>query len=190
MKPVVNMWWMVIAFASLVGAQTTSSHTNGAIMEWHLNSQHGSITFKLLTNPNGSTVLVLEPKDRSIPDVREEADLLKQVLNEMASSGYDPQKIEMINTWLQNTEYQEGVEHFLVKSGEWKSCVGRKYCHKEEVIADKYLKSINAFKSFDDVLQTHGLVRRSVRVDDMGVGQKSDRISCSGLVVIALNSKK
>jgi len=135
-------------------------------------------------------MLVLEPKDRLIPEVLEETDLLKQVLNEIASSGYDPEKIEMISTWLQNTEYREGVEHFLVKSGGWKSCVGLKYCRKEEVIADKYLKSINAFKSFDDVLKTYGLVRRSVRVDDMAVGQKSGRISCSGLVIIALRSKK
>ena len=192
MKSVINMW-MVIGCVSLFGTQTSSSHTSGEIKEWHLSSQHGFITFKLFAIPNaihGNTVLVLEPEGHSMPGVLEEAALLKQVLNAMTSHGYDPQKMATINTWLQNTEYQEGVEHSLVESGGWKSCVGRKYCHEAEVIANRYLKSINAFKSFDDVLQAHGLVKRSIKIDDMGIGRKSGRISCSGLVIITLNSKK
>jgi hypothetical protein len=113
-----------------------------------------------------------------------------QALDEMSSLGYDPRKTAMISTWLQNTEYREGVERSVAGSGKWASCVRRKYCHEAEVVANHYLESVDAFKRFDDVLRVHGLVRRSVRIDDMGVGRQSGGISCSGLVVIALAPKE
>ena len=154
----------------------------------------GKITLKLTssraTTSKGGTVLSFESEEGSVVSTDEEAHLLAQALDEMSSLGYDPRKTEMISTWLQNTEYREGVERSVAESGKWKSCVGRKYCHEPEVVANRYLESVDAFKRFDDVLCAHGLVRRSVRVDDMGLGRQSGGVSCSGLIVIALAPKE
>ena len=192
MKSVVTIW-MIFACASISGIQPSNSSTLGEIKEWHLNSQHGVITLKLTTKPTGSdgrTVLSFVPDATSTPTVIEEAGLVTQALNEMASLGYDPQKLEMISTWLQSTEYREGVQRAVAESGKWKSCVNRKYCHEAEASADRYLKSVDAFKPFDDALRAHGLERRSVRIDDMGIGQEAGHVSCSGLIVITLGPKE
>lgn len=179
----------VLVCSLVIGAEASNSQTVGEVKQWHFRSAKGGITVKLSAPPqasDGRTVLSLEPDDGTIPTVAKEANLLGQALDQMPALGYDPRKLEMISTWLQNTEYREGVERSLTQSGKWKSCVGRKYCHEAEVAANEYLASVNAFKPFDNVLRAHGLMRRSVRVDDMAVSAGSAHISCSGLLVIAL----
>lgn len=185
--------WMIFVCSSVFGAQSSKSRTLGEVKEWHLKSSHGEITFRLSARPNsidGRTALSLEPDDDAVPSTREEADLLAQVLGEMPSLGYDPRKLEMISTWLQNTEYRNGIQNAVAKSGTWKSCTGQKYCYQAETVADHHLESVDAFKAFDSALHSYGLVRKSVRIDDMGVGRGSDGVSCSGLVVIALEKKE
>jgi hypothetical protein len=49
-------------------------------------------------------VLALEPKDDIVPTSGEEANLLANVFQEMHSLGYDASNLEMISTWLQNSE--------------------------------------------------------------------------------------
>lgn len=180
---------MIFSFSSVLLGQSL-----GQIKAWHLKSANREITVKLSSaRPNtshGETVLTLEVDNGSISPTTEEVHLLGQALDEMPSLGYDPRKVEMISTWLQNTKYREGIEHSVAESGKWSSCVGRKYCHAAEDVANRYLEAVDAFKSLDDILHVHGLVRRSVRVDDMGVGKQSDGISCTGLIIIAMSSKE
>lgn len=180
---------IIFICSCVLAAQSSNSRSLGEIKEWQLKSPHGDITIKLSARPHSNDshmVLSIEPEDGSIPPASEEANLLARVLDEMPSLGYDPRKLEMISTWLQNTEYRQGVQRSLIKSRKWKSCVGQKYCREAGAVADQYLASIDAFKPLDDVLRAHGLMRRSVTIDDMGVGTESGRVSCSGLIVIAL----
>jgi hypothetical protein len=77
-----------------------------------------------------------------------------------------------------------------VKSGKWKSCIGRKYCQQVEPVAVQYLHSIDAFKELDPVLREYGLKRKSIHVDEMGVGMEAGRVLCGGLMFIVLEKEK
>ncbi|HEY2495755.1 MAG TPA: hypothetical protein VGK24_01690 [Candidatus Angelobacter sp.] len=185
--------FMLFVYAASVTAQNVRSNFLGEIKQWNLHTQHSEVTIKLSGAPNGSdfrALLSLSPEGNAAPTVREEENLLRQVLNDMTELHYDPSKLEMISTWLQNSEFQEGVEHAVSESRKWKSCLGRKYCHQGEVAANHFLSSVDAFKDFDAVLHKYGLKRKAVRVDDMAVGIKAGRILCQGLVVISLGKEK
>ena len=191
MKPLVVVW-MLLAALSVLGAQPEPSPSLGEIKQWHMKARDGEVSLKLTSRPNqsvGYTVLSLGSDDAIVPTNDEQAHFLGQVLDEMPSLGYDPRKVEMISVWLKNTAYREGVQHSLEKSGKWKMCVGRKYCHEAEAVANQYLQSVDAFKSLDGVLGAHGLTRRTVQIDDMGVSRSSGNVSCSGLIIIALRAK-
>lgn len=174
-------------------AQNAGPHSLGEIKRWRFHLENGEIDIKLsgsLSNKNDHTVLSLEPDGGSRPTVSEEAGLLRQVLREMSSLRYDTSNLQMISTWLQNSEFLEGVEREVFKSGKWKSCTGRKYCYEAEGVADQFLNFVNAFKEFDAILQEYGLRRKAVHMDDMGVGMKNGQILCSGLIVISLEKGK
>jgi len=188
----------VIAFLFLVcgafgSAQDAGSKTLGEIKQWRLSTSHGEIDFKLssaLNASNGGTVLSLSPIGNSKPTTSEEAELLRRVLHEMSTLHYDPTKLQMISTWLQNSVFQDGVGNAVFRSGKWKSCVGRKYCYQAEGVANQFLASIDAFKDFDAVLHEYGLRRKAVSVDDMAVGNTAGQIVCQGLIVISLEKEK
>jgi hypothetical protein len=180
---------MLFLCSSLGLGQSEETKTLGEIKQWRLSTPHGDVRFKLSNVPSGSgtrTVLSVEPFDESKPTTAEEEVLLRQVLHDMTEHGYDPGKLLMISTWLQNSEFQDGVEHAVSESVNWKSCLGRKYCYKAEIAANHFLSSVDAFKGFDAALHEFGLRRKAVRVDDMGVGNKAGGVLCQGLVVISL----
>jgi hypothetical protein len=180
---------MLFLCSSLGLGQHEGTKTLGEIEQWRLSTPHGDVRLKLSNVPSGSdtrTVLSLEPFGGSKPTTGEEEALLRQVLHDMTEHGYDPGKLLMISTWLQNSEFQDGVEHAVSESVNWKSCLGRKYCYKAEIAANHFLSSVDAFKGFDAVLHEYRLRRKAVRVDDMGVGSKAGGVLCQGLVVISL----
>jgi len=181
--------WIALATSLLLVARAESGGSLGEIKRWQLHSQRGEITAKLSASSDRihhGTVLVIEPDGDYMPTASEEVALLAQVMGEMSALGYEPREMEIITTWLQNSEYRAGVQRSVAESGKWKSCTGRKYCHEAEPVANHYFESVEAFKPFDEVLRHYGLIRKSVRMDDMGVGEKPGHISCSGLVVITL----
>jgi hypothetical protein len=130
-----------------------------------------------------------DPEDDITPSAAEEAELLRQVLHDISSLGYNPSKLQMITTWLQNSEVRDQVEQAVFESGEWKSCRGRKYCYQAEHVTNQFLSSVDAFKEFDVPLREYGLRRKAVHVDDMAVGEKGKRVFCQGLLVISLESE-
>lgn len=182
------LYVMIIVCSGLLIAQSPRP-----IKEWYSKNADSEITLKLWSahsNTEKGGISLSFDSDNSVKEsTAEEVRLLGQALDEMPSLGYDPHQTRIVTIWLQNTQYQAGVGRAIAGSGKWKHCVGRKYCHEAEVIADQYLKSVDAFKWLDPVLSAHGLARDSVRVDDMGVGGEAGRISCSGLIVIALAPK-
>lgn len=174
-------------------AQNEGSKTLREIKKWQLSTPHGDVSLKLSSAPNGSdrhTVLSLEPIGDFKPTTSEEAELLGRVLHEMSSLQYDPSQLEMISTWLQNSELQEGVANAVFHSGKWRSCAGRKYCYQAEGVANQFLTSVGAFKEFDTILHEYGLRRKVVRVDDLAVGEKAGQILCQGMIVISIEKKK
>ncbi len=183
-----------LAWSPFLGVQTEGLHTLGEIKQWRLHVQHGEVDVKLTTldlaaPPNdrtGRTVLSLEPVGNSVPTVSEEAALFRQVMHEMPALGYDPSNLETVVTSLQNSEFLEGVESAVFKSGKWKSCIGTKYCYQAKGAAEQFLTSADAFKEFDTVLQTYGLRRKAVWIDEMGVGVAAGRVVCSGLLFIPI----
>ena len=78
----------------------------------------------------------------------------------------------------------------MAKSGAWRSCRGYKYCHKAEGLANQFLESVDAFKTFDEILRPYGLRRKWVHIDDMGVGERAGQVSCNGLIVIAIEKRR
>jgi hypothetical protein len=184
---------MLVVCSSCGLAQDEGTKTLGEIKHWRMSTPHGEIILKLSSAPNSNdrrTVLSLEPLGDSKPTTNEEAELLRQVLHEASSLQYDASKLEMISTWLQNSEFQEGVEQAVAHSDKWKSCAGRKYCYQAEGVANQFLKSVNAFKEFDTILHEYGLKRKAARVDDMAVGDKTGKVVCQGLIVISLEQEK
>jgi hypothetical protein len=168
-------------------------HTLGEIKEWQFQVRDGKVGMKLtatLEKPSGRTVLTLKPEGELNATVGEEAELLRRVLREMPSLGYDPHNLEMISTWLQDSVFEEGVEQAVHKSGRWKGYLRQKYCHEAEGVADQYMLSINAFSEMDAVLHEYGLKRKTVRLDDMAVAMKGSHVLCDGLIVISLDKEK
>jgi hypothetical protein len=185
--------WMILVVSCLFAAQGEQPPTLGEVKQWRLHTEHGDVDIKLSSHPKGSnshTVLSLAPNGDSIPTASEEAGLLRQVLHDMSSLQCDPTKLEMISTWLQNSEYRDGIEHAVFQSGKWKSCVGRKYCYQAEHVADLFLSSVDAFKEFDTTLLEYGLKRKTIHVDDMAVAAKGGGVLCQGLIVISLEHEK
>ncbi len=173
-------------------AQDDGPRSLGEIKQWQFHVQDNEVNMRLsasLKSPRSSVLSVRSEGDSKLRAAAE-VDLLRQVLREMSSLGYSPRNLEMISTWLRNSEYREGVEEAVLKSGTWKACTGFKYCHQAEGVADQFLKSVDAFKEFDGVLREYGLRRKSIHVDDMGVGMKAEHIHCAGLIVISLEKEK
>jgi hypothetical protein len=162
----------------------------GEIKQWRLHSEHADVDVRLSRASNLNYVLSLAPEGKALLTVAEEANLLRQVTHDMTELRYEPSKLEMISTWLQNSEFQEGVERAIFQSPKWKSCLGRKYCYEAESVANHFLLSVDAFKEFDAVLHEYGLKRKTVRVDDMAVGTRAGGVLCQGLIVIALEKKR
>jgi hypothetical protein len=163
------------------------------VKTWHMTNVHGDITLELELfsyEKNGETTLHFKSEGESIQPTSDELRLLGQALDEMPALGYDTRKIVSITIFLQRSEYQPGVEHVVAESMKWKSCIGMKYCHEAEPIADRYLRSVDAFNSFDDALRAHGIVRRSFHVDDMGLGERLGKIFCDGLIFIFLSQSE
>jgi hypothetical protein len=184
---------ILLAYALFATAQSGGANTLGQIKRWRLPTPHGEVGIKLSSAPGAGgshTVLSLDPDGNSVPTAREEADLLRPVLTEMSSLQYDPKNMEMISTWLQNSEYRDGVAGAVFQSGKWKSCSGFKYCHQAEGVADQYLSSIDAFKEFNTILHEYGLRIKAVRVDDMATATKAGKLLCEGLLVISLEKEK
>jgi hypothetical protein len=184
---------LLLASYCFAVAQADGTHTLGEIKQWQFQVRDGKVGVKLtaaLEKPSGRTVLTLKPEGELKPTVSEEAELLRRVLRDMPSLGYDPSNLEMISTWLQGSGFEEGVEQAVQHSGRWKACLGRKYCHAAEGVADQYMLSINAFNEMDAVLHEYGLKRKAARLDDMAVAMKSGRVLCDGLIVIPLDKKK
>lgn len=174
------------------GGQRETLRSLGEVKKWTFDLDSGDVTVKLSRVQDGTRkrlALSLEPQAESTPKVTQEAEFLRQVLDDMASLGHNAGELTMITTWLQNSEYRDGVERAVTSSGVWRSCGRRKYCHEAEPVANRYLENVGAFSAFDAILAAHGLRRRSVRVDDMAVGEKSSRVLCSGSIVIALERR-
>lgn len=177
---------------SSVLAQDNRARTLGEIKQWQFHVQNHEVDMQLsasVKEPTGS-VLFIKPERGSRVRTAEEVDPLGQVLREMSALGYPPHNLKMISTGLRNSEYKEGVEEAVLKSGTWKACTGLKYCHQAEGVANQFLRSVNAFKEFDSVLHEYGLKRKSIHMDDMGVGVRAGQVHCAGLIVISLEKEE
>ncbi len=187
---------MFLICSQFTWAQADKPLTFGDVKRWQFKVADQEIRVTLNVHPVNVTsnravsVLVVEPVGDFRPRVSEEVKLLQIVLREMSSLQHDPSNLVMINTWLRTSEYREGVEAAVLKSGTWKACTGLKYCRQAEGVADQFLKSVDAFKEFDGVLREYGLRRKGIHVDDMGVGMKAEHIHCAGLIVISLEKEK
>jgi len=183
---------LLLACAPFVRSQSRELLTLDEAKRWHFNIQNHEIDVSLFKpdKVNHNTTLSLKVHDRFKPTASEEANLLRQVLREMPSLGYDPKNLGRINTWLQQSEFLEGVEDAVSKSGIWKSCTGHMYCYQAQGVADQFLSSVDAFKEFDAVLHEYGLRGNTIHVDGMGVGMKDGQILCSGLIIIYLEKEK
>jgi hypothetical protein len=138
-------------------AQNSDVRSLGEIKQWHFHLQNNEINMRLsasLKSPK-STVLSITIEDNSKLRTAAEVDSWRQVFRAMSSLGYPPQNLEMISAWLRNSEYQEGIEQAVRKSGTWKACTGVKHCHQAEGVADQFLKSVDAFKELDGVLHEY-----------------------------------
>lgn len=151
-------------------------------------SKIAKFEFQLIASakrPTGSVLSIRVEGDSKVK-TSEEVEPLRQVLGEMSRLNYPPQNLEMISTWLQHSEYQNGIDSAVLRSGSAKGCNRTKYCHEAESTANQFLKSVNAFKEFDSVLSEYGLKRKSVNVDDIALGVSSGQINSSGLIVVVL----
>jgi len=197
---------MALAFAHLLGAQGKNLKTLDEIKQWRFDVQHGAINFKLSSYTHGerprNMVLSMDLAVDSTAITSEEADLLRRVLQEIPSLGYEPRRLKMITASSDESELRGGINLAITRSGKWRSCVGLKYCYEAQKVADQFLKSVDAYKEFDDVLQRYGLKRKRVSMDDMacatvselGSASRSDggepnTISCSGLILIELEKE-
>ena len=182
----------VFLACSLVLAQDNGPRARGEIKRWQFSIQNHGVDMQLsasVKEPAGS-VLTIRPESNANVKSVEEVQSLRQVLSEMSALGYPSQKLGMISTGLQNSEYREGVEEVVLKSGTWKDCTRTKYCHEAEGVADQFLQSVGAFKEYDGVLHEYGLKRKNIHVGDMGVGTTAGRVQCSGVIVISLEKEK
>jgi hypothetical protein len=181
---------MLFAGSSFLKPQDTEYKTVNEIKRWHLRSLHAKAFLVLSKGDSESTRLSLETEDDSRLTTGEQADLLRQVLQDKSSPQTDPGKLNTISIWIRESEFQEGIEHALFQSGNWKTCIGRKYCYQLEGLADHFLLSIDAFKAFDPILQQFGLRRKGVSVDGLEVSDKLGQVHCSGLIFVALERRK
>jgi hypothetical protein len=190
------MKFVLIACVLLACPQFLGAQKSGAeeIKQWQLKVANHEIRVKLsaafLNGSDNRSTLSLTSEDDFSPTVKEEVDLLRQVLREMHSLGYDPNNLMMISIWLENSEYLEGVKEAVFKSGEWKSCKGYKYCYQAQGAADRFLSSANAFKALDTVLQEYGLRRKAIHMDEMAAGMQAGHFYCSGMIDISLEKQK
>jgi len=121
-------------------------------------------------------VLSFQPsRSGSSPTIREETDILKELLPQLSSLGYDPHYLAGINTPLQGSEVQVGVDNSVTETGKWEEwCLRHEYCWPVNDIGSKYLKSIDAFKEFDDALHLYGLKRNGIFIDEPGCMKAPD----------------
>jgi hypothetical protein len=195
---------MFLALASPVGAQDRNLKTLDEVKQWHFDLQQGGLDFELdsyaRTGHPQDTVLSMFPASAgSTIAANEEADLLRKIFQEMPSLGYDPRDLARIGTVLDGSGLQEGVDLAVTRSGEWRSCIGLKNCYVAQVAAERYLKSVDAFKEFDNVLGAYGLERKRVSFDEIackkapesGSASQSNseaqaEVFCGGLILIDL----
>lgn len=182
--------WLVLVVSCLSARQAKPLPTLGEMKQWRLSTERCDVRIKLSRAVKDGTVLSIEPDGDCMLTVRDETRVLRQVLSEMSFLGHNPSKLQMISTWLRNSEFRASVEDAVFRSGIWKACVGRKYCPQAEEVANGYLSSVLAFREFDTVLGHYGVSIRAIRVDTMAVAARDGRIVCSGLLVISLKRGK
>ena len=181
----------------------------GKVKEWLFHSQNGEVRVTLTAHmtafqPPVFTSLSFDAqKTESAPTIREEAEFLGVVFREMPSLGYSPLSIRTITLSIRESELRGRIEQAIVNSGKWRSCLGLKYCSEAQVVVDEFLRSENAYRQFDGVLQQFGLTRKKVRADDVTVslpsGSQLDgerhskltpQVSCWGQIVIDVDLTK
>jgi len=202
MKPIFVLW-LALIFSPLLGAQNDNLKTIDEIKQWNFPVQRGRVEIDLSSyahagRPRNTALSLRLVGAESAVTTREEADLLGRVLQEMPSLGYDPRDLEMITTSSDESELREGINLAVTKSGKWRSCIGRKYCYEAQKVADQFLKSVNAYKEFDDTLEQYHLKRTRVTTDDVACtvpraasAPRNDtreeiKVSCGGMIDIAI----
>ena len=186
--------------------------------EWRFHVQNGEIGVRLsyLPAPQNSrekqhfsslSIWAIEPiplpPDTKLPSVQEEAEVLSKVLKAMLSLGYDLHSLERINTPLSLSELGEGANKVVAKTDLWKVCSQKKHCQEAAGVINQYLKSVNAYKEFDEVLRPYGLTSKLSGVDEPDVWKEEDsqgasqnktpksiKIVCDGLIEIAVEKQQ
>ena len=195
LKPtVIPVLFLACAAFLTPGARSEGSPHFEELKRWHSQTPRGEIGVHLLAlRPCVSGELVFESVGELRPPVHEEAELLRQVLRDMPRLGCNPaSSLATIHARLRETEYLEGVESAVLRSGIWKSCTGRKYCDEAKGVADSYLASVKAFKEFDDVLAEFGLRTKPAVMDyemGAGFGVRDGRFRCMGVILIDIEKQ-
>ncbi len=152
-------------------AQDGELKTIGEVKQWGFQTDRGEVGVKLSVlndpPPMRSPRAVVSFERGPTPSLSEEGRMLTSVIREMPSLGYDPRILQSVVTELRDSEYQGGVAQAISKAGIERFCSGRKHCVEGERVATKYLRSIDAFRQLDAVLQANGLRRADVFVDDL-----------------------
>lgn len=186
MKALISACIIFVSLACL-GAQGQNPVAARQGQRWQLAVQGGEIVAWAGWDPDGRNLTVyLEPTSGFVLPVAEESNALRQVVNKILAVGQDPRNLILITIYLGGTGYRSGVDQAVTKSENWRSCLDLKNCYRGMLVADQYLKSIDAFKAFDEVLRPYGLITGLVEMDDLNVGETGGRASCGGMIDISL----
>lgn len=164
---------LIVSALLMVRAQDGGLKTMGEVKQWRFPADRGEVRVKLSVLKDGPASraqrAVVSFENGVTLTLSEEVRMLTSVIREMPLLGYDPSILQSVVTELQDSELQDGVAQAISKAGLQRFCSGLKRCVKGERVATKYLRSIDAFRQLDPVLQANGLRRADVFVDELSL---------------------
>ena len=190
----------ILIFHGGLEAQDQLKETQGhlktmdEVRQWSVDVPKGSLTLTLSSyahsgKPDDTVLRVhLTPVSESVASCDLVAPIA-EVLKQMPKLGYDPARLVMISTPLQESEYKDGVNRAVQESGVWKQkgCIGAKYCHSAEPVVKRYLESASAYNDLDSTFAAVGLQRLKIFADDVACSKEAGttiRVGCDGLIFI------
>jgi len=189
-------------FVTVAYAQDKQWRTMDEIKTWHLQVGNSRVEVKLssfvhVDRPQNTVVSFLLEDGDPVLTVAQIAELLGRVLNEMPDLGYAPEKLGRIAFPSWASDVESGINLAVVRSGQWKSCIGLKTCYSIHRVISDHLSSSEALRPLEPILEAHHLEQNRVSIDDPGcglvpsstpraveVGTRS--LSCGGLILVDL----
>jgi len=175
------------------------------IKTWHLPVGMNEVEVRLSSYGHAgqpqNTVVSLRPEQwMPITTVATTFELLELVFSEMPALGYDPAKLLLISFPSEGSEFESGANLVVAGSGEWKHCIGLKYCHSIERFINEYLNTSGGFEKLDLVLKAHHLARGRVFIDDVTCALRPKNaaraadvgdgaLSCAGIIFVNVQKR-